>query len=773
MSTNIFKENASQFWAKGLSVCPIIPGQKASIRGWNNYIDQPPNPKTRSEWLEQYAGHGIGLLAGQKVSGDLRIVGIDIDDDRYVETVRRMIGNFVSGKKGKKGLTIFALAEPGVKKTAIPAKGARIVDILVRSVCVLPPTRHPDTGNPYEWYGQSLLDCDLSTLPVVSDEMIEIIGAIFENENHKQLMGGKDTHDAALSLMASLAGQFDDENLVCKFVRALLPEDYSGNTANELPEMFRSAQEKGLGRRFDDVEYNPEDVGPQPLGYTDGNHYVFLHQKKNILAVLPPAILMSEPGLCDLAPLSFWLNICPKLNKDGDVIGIDAKRIGDMLMQKCRDAGPFHPTRVRGCGIWREKGRIVQNLSGEIPRSQDHTYIRFASLPPFRTDMEVDAQRLLEWFSLFPWTRPGLPLLLLGWVALAPVCGALEWRPHIFINGPKNSGKTTLIRGLCAALDPMVISVDGTSTEAGIRQSIGADSRPVILDEFEADRNIGRMKGVLKLARSASSADGAIVRGTPEGRAMQFQLQSAFCFGAINPIPGTNADASRIVELELQKHESNPEIKKEISEGLEYLRERQTAWCHQMIGLIEPIIKSIETLERAMPPGESRHIRNMSSLLAAAFVALHGEEISSPEAGDWVAQHHGLLAHLAQVHEEDDAEDCLRHLLCFIHEGQTVGERIKLARTEGNIPALLNLGIKILPDGILVAHKHPEVVRIFQGTLWAEGTHKSALKRLPGARADDASRARFAGGPVTRCTFIPMSCLYFKETPEEKNEIRM
>ena len=55
---------------------------------------------------------------------------------------------------------------------------------------------------------------------------------------------------------------------------------------------------------------------------------------------------------------------------------------------------------------------------------------------------------------------------------------------------------------------------------------IKADSRPVIIDEFESDQGRSHIAGVIRLARSASSAESPVLRGTPEGKAMQFALRT-------------------------------------------------------------------------------------------------------------------------------------------------------------------------------------------------------------------------------------------------------
>lgn len=334
------------------------------------------------------------------------------------------------------------------------------------------------------------------------------------------------------------------------------------------------------------------------------------------------------------------------------------------------------------------------------------------------------------------WVNSSASMLALGWVSIAPICGALDWRPHIFVNGPKATGKSTLIDCFAEMLKPMAIVVDGTSTEAGIRQSIGADSRPVILDEFESDRQLNRMQSVLKLARSSSSAKGPIARGTPEGKALQFMVHSTFCFGAINPIAGTSADASRIVELELQPHDNDQKRKEEIDSLKRYLSERVGAWPHQMVSLAEEILDCIKVFNSAMPAGqESRHRDNMATLLGGAFTALNKRKATPEEAVAWINEHMPFIDYLAMAHEEDDSQDCLNHLLCSKYGDHVVGDYLcgkAFTQTpEGGIDVsngdigqnvLQNMGIRLVDGGFLVANRHPELTRIFQGTLWARAT---------------------------------------------------
>lgn len=651
IETKIFSNEAQKYWDRGDSVVPIIPNTKKAIPNWSSYANSLPNLQTREKWLHKYAYCGIGLLTGTSLGNGLIRGALDIDENDYVEPISRALGAFPSAKKGKKGLTIFFITEQGVKSMAINSDGKRITDVLLSGrQTIIPPTLHADTGLPYEWNGIPIYEVDPNALPHLSADDLRLLKEIIENQNHKAIMAGEATHDAALSLVASLAGKFNDAEKVCRYIEAFLPVNYTGNLRKELPEMFSSAKEKGLGKKTGRL-YDPGTEGPIPVGYTANNYYVFMDQKKKILSICAPKTLMSAAGLYDLAPASFWRSNFPFPVEDGPP-KIDVPHAADTLMQKCREAGPFIADKVRGCGIWREGEQIILNLRGEKPEVGDHIYVRFLSLPEFMKGEKVDAQEFLKWLMLFKWEKPGYGVLVLGWASLAIICGALEWRPHIFINGPKNSGKSTIIEGLSHLLYPMVVTLDGGSTEAGIRQTIGADSRPVILDEFESDHDIHRMQRIIKTIRSTSSAKGAIARGTPEGKALQFQLYSSFCLGAINPLRGTAADASRIVNLGLSKHDNDRDVNRLIQEGVSSLHRSRSAWPHQMLELAPVMLENIKMFEGSMPPGDSRHNKNMAALIGSAFTVLNEKAASKEDAEKMISEFSDVIGHLAQAHEE-------------------------------------------------------------------------------------------------------------------------
>jgi hypothetical protein len=324
-----------------------------------------------------------------------------------------------------------------------------------------------------------------------------------------------------LSLTSSgIANLTDDLSWLAECLNALLPDGYQGNTTSETLGMLQGAKDKGLGRTRR-RDYDPGKCGPIPLGYMRDGSYALLDPVRRIIVSASAQQLLAGQYLLGLSPSNFWLSQFP-----GEK-GFNAFAAGEALIAACKRKGPFSPSRVRGRGIWHEGDAIVVNLGEAVPNGLNHLYLCFEQID-FAQVANYETDRLYKYLRNFRWRNSQDAMLLLGWLAIAPICGVLNWRPHCFLYGPPRCGKTTIHSLAAALLSPFVISTDGQSSEAGIRQTLGPDSLPVIIDEFESDHHGASLRGVLRLARSASSADNPVLRGTPEGKAMQFSLRSSY-----------------------------------------------------------------------------------------------------------------------------------------------------------------------------------------------------------------------------------------------------
>jgi bifunctional DNA primase/polymerase-like protein len=770
MTDRTFAEHAQEYWEKNLPAIPFKKGEKRpSITGWSQYSDNLPGDEACTAWINKKGDHGIGLVMGMEVVLGKRLIGLDIDEPHLEHAVLAMIPGNPPIKRGKKGCTAFVLMESSlpVQSTTFKGKnGLGDVDILANKKCtVLPPSIHPGTGKPYTWDGDSLVSSDLQKISALSDLDFRIINCFVSSKHSATIIEGKTTHLAVLGLSRELvtAGASDDQ--IHQIIKNLLPRDYSGNSLNEVQEMIDGARRKGFDQTGEQRPYDPGDIGPIPLGSLADGRYVFSDQIRHITISESSNRLTNLATLMNLAPMSFWLDAFPKY-QDGEVVGVNSYLAADTLMQLCREAGGFDVSRVRGRGVYLDAaGNVVVNFGNQIPKDSKYIYVCHIPIDiGTDTDGEFDVEKLLEFFQLFNWSNKSFAYMLLGWAVTAVICGVLEWRPHVFLAGAKNTGKTTLVFALKAILDSVAVVLDGQSTEAGIRQKVGPDSRPIILDEFESDQNIHRMKTVIKLARSASSASGQIARGTPEGKALEFNASSSFLFAAINPMMVTSADQSRIVVMTLEKHDDDKSTATAISAAMEALEGSAPQWCALAISQISNIRTSIKTLRLAFPPCDSRHALNISTLLAAAWCARHQSEITEMEAEDLLLEHKTLIDELAHAHESDDSIDCLNALLEYrVDRDEMLGTI--LARLKPDISdkdmrksaaaKMEAYGIKTHGDGFLISNTHRGVKEVYSGTLWEAGGWVSALPRLPGAKKE--SQKRFSGNNRALATWVPFN----------------
>jgi hypothetical protein len=510
--------------------------------------------------------------------------------------------------------------------------------------------------------------------------------------------------------------------------------------------------------------YDPGPFGPRPLGFTKEGHFALLDPVRKIVILASAQQLLSEQYLLGLAESGFWYHRFPA-KKPGS---ISFRSAGETLMKACRRAGPFNPLRIRGRGIWLEGGKVVINLGGVVD-SAKFLYLCFENIvldggPSF------DARRLRDHLRLYNWRNPQDARLLFGWLAIAPICGALVWRPHAFVYGPARSGKTTIHTVASIVLSPLAISADGQSTEAGIRQTLGPDSLPILLDEFEADQNGSTLRNILRLARSASSADTPVLKGTPEGKAMSFSLRTTFLFSAINPRGMSPADQSRISMFELLMHENDRDVARRIAEDEAYFRRMGSAWCVHMIGLAHLVQPAADAIDVHLT-GDRRHRQNMSILIGAGFVALNSREPTDDEARALAAEYATAIERHGQEAYRDDAQECLDHLLSHTVDGYPLGHWLACLRDKqqrrGNDFAdaeriVASYGMRLNAEGeaagFYIANGAPAMEEVFKSTPWAQKAWERALRKLDEAFIPP-NPVQFKVLGKKRATGIPLSYL--------------
>lgn len=497
-----------------------------------------------------------------------------------------------------------------------------------------------------------------------------------------------------------------------------------------------------------------------------------------------------------------------KISETKSIIdNFEEKVLRRALFQANARRGLFSPQdNIRGRGAWAlpggqliyhsgdalwlyESGRFTEMETGLW---QGKLYPRMPAIPEPWTgpiDPADDPVRtLVTGFRRWNWTRPAVdPVLMLGWIGVAFLGGALKWRSAVFLVGDRETGKSTL-QDVLKELFGATLFHAADTTAAGISQPLGHDTRPVALDELEAEADNRKTMEVVKLARAASS--GAFKRrGGAGGEHVEYQMRSAFLFSAINTPPLMPQDLSRLALLRLHKL---PEAERT---GHPLPIDADTCGRMVLAKLMREWHRFPATLEAyrgALAKGGhgGRGQDTYGTLLACADLLLGpelAEELGIAMADDddlafWTRE----LAAAALPEVEDAAPNwyaCITHLLTVHVDWWRGGHRMSVAQAiddceNGNGDysvaqlrrdlATCGLGIcvdgEVTPRGeglvLAVPNQHPAVSKLFKDTPWGgalgAGVWKEAMRQAPKdvVISDPAvNRVRIAG-KQERCSLI-------------------
>lgn len=542
------------------------------------------------------------------------------------------------------------------------------------------------------------------------------------------------------------------------------------------------------GSRDDD---DAEDAPPyRALGYDKGRFYYLAGRASQVIDLASSS--HTKLNLMSVAPLHYWLQRYPS-SKDGNEAMWDMA--ANALMRQCEDVGVYDSAHVRGRGAWWDGSRSLLHIGDcllidgiQHPLTDPSVKYIYEAAPPLHLEIEnpLTQREAVEFAKIcqsLQWEKPISGMLMAGWIFLAPICGALKWRPHIWITGPAGTGKSWVqsnIVSLCVG--NTAIMPQGVATEAGIRQLLGMDARPVIFDEAEGEDQHAqaRIQSIMSLARQASSENGgAIVKGSANGKAITYRIRSMFCFSSIGTGIKQYADKTRVTVLSMtiDQGKSQEQRMKEFAaleaKAANLLTEefasRLRARAVGMIGIIRENAKTFSAAGAAVI-GTQRLGDQIGTMLAGAF-ALHNNGLVSPQdARAWIEKQD--WSDQTALQEVKDEQSCLSRLLeCVVRVSgkyatveRSIGELIVIASSilekDDSIYAdvaanqLLRTGIKIENDGFTVANSHTGLEEILKGTLWANEWGR-ILKRLDGAKSRETTR--FGASGSMRGVWLPLS----------------
>lgn len=386
--------------------------------------------------------------------------------------------------------------------------------------------------------------------------------------------------------------------------------------------------------------------------------YIYIFQAEMKMVLCRKNTDWGRNAFLTLANMAWWQQNFPGGGKDG----FDTAMAANAIIRHAFDVGYYDPTATRGRGAWRDAGRMIFHFGGKLLVDGDEMDVtdlrsnfvyeqgRHLKIPPTDALTGQDGAKIIKVAQAFHWTRPASAILLAGWVALAPLCGALRWRPHIWVTGGTGSGKSTVLNEFVWYLmDGMEVYAQGNSTEAGIRQTLMTDALPVLFDESEQndERERFRVQSILALIRQASTESGAkTLKGTQMGAAQGFMIRSMFCLASVQVGMRHQADQERISVLSLRpKRTENKEQAsknwaaiKEAVDGIKADHELPGRLLRRSIQLLPITVQNIETFARVAADkfGSQREGDQYGAMLAGAWSLVKSTVATAEEARDMI-----------------------------------------------------------------------------------------------------------------------------------------
>ncbi|ENW4943604.1 toprim domain-containing protein [Salmonella enterica] len=520
----------------------------------------------------------------------------------------------------------------------------------------------------------------------------------------------------------------------------------------------------------------------QILGYTGDCFVFYQHEQKQVKFI--GQTNFSEATLLNLAPLEWWEMHFP------DKKGYNKSDALNWINRTANRVGFFDAKRIRGRGAWEDNGRLVYHHGDRLTVDgiqydlshveSDYIYPRRPNMPSFNDTM-LTAQEgawLLSISNKLAWTRAASAPMCVGFAFLAPLCGALRWRPHVWITGGAGSGKSTVMTDfVIPMMQGFCEFVQGASSEAGIRQELGSDALPVLMDEAETNnkRETGRMEAVLALVRQASSETQArTLRGTAGGQSLHYLIRSMFGLSSINTHLSKQADSDRLTRLELvpakERKVDNWESLKEDFHAVKSMVDLSAKMLTRAVSMWPILSEAIDIFRRigAKFFGSQRQADQYGTLMAGAWCASN-DDLPSDEQCEVMFQSYNWDEHV-DADDHDDAQAALEVVMTSTIKTK-FGDLQVQQLVKGlfdDAPAierstcyesLLNAGIKLdnTKAYLCFATSHPVLVKLVADYPFANDL-RGQLKRIPGADVNDNKAMRF-GALSKKVVRIPIGPL--------------
>jgi hypothetical protein len=267
----------------------------------------------------------------------------------------------------------------------------------------------------------------------------------------------------------------------------------------------------------------------------------------------------------------------------------------------------FDTKRLRGRGAWRTGDKICYNDGLKVYGEPDPEmiYMKLKRKPIGLETKPADynlIKRIRELIFDLSFDTKTDAVRTMGWAALAPFCGALEYRPTLLMTGESGHGKTKTQKLFIEKITDFFHADMRTSSEAGVRRMIDKDSKVVFFDEGgkENDKmklNFDSIMSFIRSNYSDESPDGVKANMNGEGY-VTYKLNSMFGLATTDPTIENVQDENRILRVHFVKPKHTADEWQAIETELTELLSKEN--CDAIRALIWSRLKVITCLTKKL-----------------------------------------------------------------------------------------------------------------------------------------------------------------------------
>ena len=458
---------------------------------------------------------------------------------------------------------------------------------------------------------------------------------------------------------------------------------------------------------------------------TENEHFMILGNVRDMVAVklpthqviLYPRTAFVQPGvLISLADLN-WLLETLKVPKLGAQV---CQSVGSAILRKADSMGQVDLSKVMGRGLHRTKGgQYIWHLGdrllvdGKEAELGDRWGKGDIFLPGPSIEIVAGRSTVEERIAVavgifrYRWLQPEDAQRFAGWLITSVIGGGLEWRPHTWLTGPSESGKSWILKHVAKKLLGPFQSYIGDGTAPSLARKMHSDSLPAILDEAEpTNRNV---EDILSLARLAAGGDGERIRSASGQDILSLNPRFSLLMSSTKIPQLGRADASRVEIVNLS------------SVGVDN-------WASVQKSILASLSSDIPERIRASLVAEGPEIvaetNRIASELMSKGVGSRSAMITAALSAGWrwlSGTTETIRPNKAAAQSESDAAEMLREILGLrvrTSRGKDA-QIIDLLKDKEEEALTLSYGIKSDSEGIYIATQHTGLKRMLLRTPWA------------------------------------------------------